>query len=152
MNRKMSIPLSSICLFFEIIVVIVCVCTCMYAGMCACIYVCMSLLMCVYVSIYVYAFVYVCVFLYVCIGLYMCVHVYICLYVCIVYMWSCSVSHILQHIHSGIIGVALNEPHTYHTAVQKPAYIYIYIYIYTCHSFVCMWSNMFMLTSFLTFN
>ena len=66
----------------------------------------------------------------------MCVHVYICLYVCIVCMWSYSVSHILQHIHSGIIGVTLNEPHTYHTALQNPAYIY------TCHPFVCTWSNL----------
>ena len=53
------------------------------------------------------------------------------------YMFICShvvcLTHILQHIHSRIIGVTLNEPHTYHTAVQNPAYIYIYIYIYIYH-------------------
>ena len=72
----------------------------------------------------------------------MCVHIYICLYVCIVCMWSCSVSHILQHIHSVIIGVTLNEPHTYHTAVQNPVYIYIYvptIYAYIYVSSICLY-------------
>ena len=60
MNRKMSIPLSSICLCFEIIVVSVYVCTCMYAGVCAriCVYelidVCMSLYMCMHLCMSVH--------------------------------------------------------------------------------------------------
>ena len=89
----------------------------MYVCRCVCMYICLyefiDVCICLYMSINLCKYVH---FLYVCIGLYMCVHVYICLYVCIVYMWSCSGSHILQHIHSGIIGVTLNEPHTYHTA------------------------------------